>query len=154
MLCQFTVTESGPCLHSEESHGTDQEVDLDGRPTGPQYLVCFECLEQGHPHWSHDFDQGYEDLFPAPWVERVWRRGEYALVVEMPAASRKYTYWWVLCPAAATLITEVPPLEDDPTNPDDHEACSISPECDFHELHVLAHESIRARAARNAKVAL
>lgn len=59
-LCQFTATDAGPCLHSEESHGTDQEVDLDGRPTGPQYLVCFGCLEEERPHWSHDFDDGVE----------------------------------------------------------------------------------------------
>ena len=62
MLCQFPGTDAGPCLHSEENHGTDQEVDLDGRPTGPQYLVCFECLEEERPHWSHDFDGGAETV--------------------------------------------------------------------------------------------
>lgn len=56
-ICIHHVTDGDdPCGHTEEAHGTDQEVDLDGRPTSPEYLVCFSCLEEERPYWSHDFD--------------------------------------------------------------------------------------------------
>ena len=45
------------CQHSARAHSTDQEVDADGRPISPEYLVCFDCMEEDVPvgTWSHDF---------------------------------------------------------------------------------------------------
>lgn len=77
-------------------------------------------------------------------MERVEYDGEFALVVEYLA--QHGPFWWVLCPAAATLCIHVPDEDEDPTSPDDHRSCSISPSCDFYELHALAHTSIRARS--------
>ncbi len=81
------------------------------------------------------------------WVGRVEFGDEFALVVEWPGARPHDLYWWVLCPASATLITDAPAPDDDPTSPDDHGACSLGLECDFWELHALAHEAIRTRMA-------
>ena len=46
------------CAHLAIDHGTDQEVDLDGRPTSPEFLVCFACLKVSDSPgvYSHDFE--------------------------------------------------------------------------------------------------
>lgn len=46
------------CGHLDLDHGDDQEVDADGRPTSPRYILCFKCLEVDDSPgvYSHDFE--------------------------------------------------------------------------------------------------
>jgi hypothetical protein len=54
---------------------------------------------------------------------------DYGVLVRCGPAERPY--WWVLCPATATLHLESNGGVDD--------GCSIDPECDWGEVHQAAH---------------
>ena len=51
------------CGHLDLDHGDDQEVDADGRPTSPRYILCFKCLEVDDSPgvYSHDFEPRHEE---------------------------------------------------------------------------------------------
>lgn len=69
------------------------------------------------------------------WQTQPDDKGEVAVVVQQ--GTRTHPYFWVLCPASATLHLGDRDPEDGP------EACSIGLECDFDHLHNAAHAIIR-----------
>jgi hypothetical protein len=89
---------------------------------------------------------------PAPLAEtreaaaRAWRtediNGEHAVVVAM--GREDDPYWYVLCPAAATLYIDVAAVR---TYADD---CSIGAECEWTEQHLAAAALIERLAALSA----
>lgn len=65
--------------------------------------------------------------------ERAWPLDESGESVLVACGSAKNPYWWVLCPAAATLYTDE--IEDG------EGSCSIGIECDFPEIHTMARKT-------------
>ena len=73
---------------------------------------------------------------------RAWRvedeHGNHGIVVQ---EDYELPYWWVLCPAAATLVL------DPPTEAEDLRGGNCSDrECLFDEVHVAANVLIRRRS--------
>lgn len=67
------------------------------------------------------------------WRVEASRDGEYGVVVQ--CGSDRYPYWWLLCPAAATLYTEeLPDMTD----------CNLGMECDWDDVHKAATALVRA----------
>lgn len=82
--------------------------------------------------------------------DRAWKLTESAegvsdsLLVECGPPRRPY--WWVICPASATLILGSH-VADLPTVEDDCEGqCSIGLDCDWWGVHAEANRLIRKRA--------